>query len=72
MDEKYLELAEELTTRAIENGIEQSRKAVTMPIGFDGYCSCGELIPAERIAHSFYNCVECQTAVEQKGKFMKG
>ncbi len=71
MDEKYLEMADDFATRLIESGINQARKSAIMPIGFDGCCSCGEEVPKQRIAHGFYNCVDCQTAIERRGKYFK-
>lgn len=71
MDEKYLEMAGDFAARIIESGIERSRKSATMPIDFDGHCSCGEEIPKIRIDHGYFNCVDCQTAIERAGKHLR-
>ncbi len=71
MDEKELELADAITALAIESGIKRSRQRSVMPADFDGHCSCGDEIPQGRIAFGYYNCTECQTAFERRGKFFR-
>jgi len=71
MDEKYLEMADDFTTRLIESGISSARKKAIIPDNFDGNCSCGELIPTERVSSGYYSCVECQTAFERRGKYFR-
>ena len=71
MDEKYLEMADDFAARLIESGINQARKGAIMPVDFDGHCSCGEEIPKPRITHGYYNCVDCQTAIERRNRHIK-
>lgn len=69
MDEKFLEMAGRLS----EEEVTAERRRIsattqTKPEGFDGTCTCGEPIPAERVALNFYNCVICQGRKEERRK----
>jgi len=67
MDEKYLETAEALTSRAVDEAVARIRKNQhTKPDGFDGHCDCGDAIPEARIALGYYRCVACQTRLEKR------
>lgn len=67
MDEKYLEMAGDLSAAEVSFGISQARKTQPKPEGFDGTCgTCGEEIPPARIEHGFYNCVHCATLAEKQ------
>lgn len=69
MDEKYLEQADAVTANLIDHGIAKARQKQVKPADFEGFCTCGAEIPAERVAAERYNCVDCQTALERRGKF---
>ena len=69
MDESHLEQADALTTSMIEEGINKARQKQKKPSDFDGFCACGAEVPHERVAAERYNCVDCQSAFERRGKF---
>jgi hypothetical protein len=69
MDEKYLEMADAQMHSSIEAGIKLARTSQTKPHDFDGFCTCGAEVPAERVALGRYNCTHCQTVLERRGKF---
>ena len=73
MEEKQLELAEELTRSIIEAGVNNARKRNAPPANFDGVCECGTDVPLLRMEAGYYNCVHCQEVVEYKstGKQMR-
>lgn len=69
MDERYLEMAEKITLAETQAGVDNVRlRAQRKPLDFVGNCLCGEKVPKKRIAAGYFNCIECQTAIEQKGK----
>lgn len=69
MDEKYVELASEQTESTIEAGLANARIKPERPDDFEGFCTCGEEIPEQRIALDYYNCVTCQSRKEGRGRF---
>ena len=70
MDEKYLEMAGDSERSAINAGVRKSQESKQLrPVGFDGTCTCGEEIPEGRVSLGYYNCAECQAALERRGKF---
>lgn len=68
MDENILEQADALAAGAIEAGISKARMKMTRPIDFDGFCKCGAEIPTARIEYGYYNCIDCQSALERRTK----
>ncbi len=68
MDEKHLEQADAITSALIDAGVAKARSRQKRPVDFEGFCTCGAEIPPERIADERYNCVDCQTALERRGK----
>jgi RNA polymerase-binding transcription factor DksA len=68
MNEKFLEQAEELSRAEVDNAIARARFQESKPIDFDGACSCGNEIPDARVQLGYYRCLECQTALEHKGR----
>ena len=69
MDERYLEMAEKITLAEVMAGVDNVRlRAQQKPASFCGECACGEKVPKKRIAGGYYNCVECQTFIEQSGR----
>lgn len=69
MDESYVEQAIALTESTIERGVTAARSKQDRPADFDGFCTCGEEIPAARIELGYYNCVTCQSRKEGRGRF---
>lgn len=69
MDEKFIEIADALTTSIIEAGISASRNAQKRPEGFEGFCSCGAEIQPKRVEAGYYNCITCQERIEGRKKF---
>lgn len=69
MDEKYLEMAALLSADEVTINTARVRALQqTKPEGFDGTCTCGEPIPAERVALKYFNCVVCQGRKEDRRK----
>lgn len=68
MDEKYLEMAEAATILMIEEGVRASGVAQRRPPDFEGFCTCGAEVLPVRLAHGFFNCVDCQTKLERHNK----
>lgn len=69
MDEKYLEMAGDSERSAIDAGIARVRSVVEVrPKDFDGTCECGEIIPQPRVTLGHFKCVECQSALERRGR----
>lgn len=70
MDEKFLEMAGNVSEAAVAAAIESASKQANQPkpLDFDGTCTCGEEIPPERVALKFYNCVFCQGRKEERRK----
>lgn len=64
MDEKFLEMAGQLSADEVTAGLQTARIRKPKPEGFDGTCECGEKIPSERVELGFYNCVPCQESSE--------
>ena len=64
MDERLFELAEGHVTSMIERGIHNARNKAPKPENFDGFCTCGQEVPADRVAAGYYNCVPCQERIE--------
>lgn len=72
MDEKFLELASEVTLAEAKAGVERVLSAIPKkPHNFDGRCSCGEDIPEKRLATGAYTCLECQQTIERKRSLTK-
>jgi RNA polymerase-binding transcription factor DksA len=69
MDEKHLEQADAITATLINAGIAKARRKQLKPIDFEGFCTCGAEIPVGRVVNERYNCVDCQSALERRGKF---
>ena len=67
MDEKYFEVAESLSARAVEEAVRRIRNSKQeRPMNFAGECSCGEQVPEARIALGYYRCVTCQSRLERR------
>jgi RNA polymerase-binding transcription factor DksA len=72
MDEKFIEVADALTTSIIEEGIRASRISQKRPDDFDGDCSCGAVIHPDRVNAGYFNCIPCQERVESRRKHYRG
>lgn len=71
MNEKYLEGSEELVQNLTEWRIAEARAKAgsAPPSGYDGTCpECEVVVPPQRVALGFYNCVDCQTEEERRGR----
>jgi RNA polymerase-binding transcription factor DksA len=68
MDEKFLEMAGQLSAEEVTANLARVRAEITQPKpeDFDGTCTCGEEIPKERVALKYYNCVVCQGRKEDR------
>jgi RNA polymerase-binding transcription factor DksA len=71
MDEKFVELAEEITRASVITGIEKAREKKRRPDNFDGLCECGDEVPPGRMGLGFFNCIVCQQQQERRAKFYK-
>jgi len=65
MDEKYLEMAEQVSAAEVTAGLARARILQIKPEGFDGNCECGQEIQSGRIALGYFNCVRCQEKEER-------
>lgn len=74
MDERVLEMAEELTASEVNNGVAsvRSRLAPQTHPDFDGkHCvdeMCGEEIPKARLDMGRIRCTECESRLEKLNK----
>ena len=71
MDERYIEQADAFAEALVAEGMERSRAKQQKPDDFDGYCACGDEVPEARSAAGYYNCVACQTKIEQRKRFYR-
>lgn len=73
MDENLMEIAEEATSRGVEQAVALARsKLPQQPPNFDGCCvECGNELPALRVRFGAVTCVPCQEIVEREGSLMK-
>ena len=72
MDEKHYEMAEQVTSQELEEGIRRVKALLQQETheGFDGvHCiECTEDIEPERLKHRFIRCFECQDRREKLKK----
>ncbi len=72
MEERQLEMADELTNAERVAGIEASRRALAPQVSedFDGeHCiDCGVEIPKQRLAMGRIRCTDCESKVERMRK----
>ena len=72
MEEKQMEIADELAASEREIGLSNARKALAPQHSddFDGvHCiDCGTNIPEIRLLSRRIRCTECETIVEKKAK----
>jgi RNA polymerase-binding transcription factor DksA len=72
MDEKYIEMAGEISEAEIAAARDKiTKRRQVKPDGFEGLCECGEVVPEQRIMLGFFNCVPCQELQERRGRFYK-
>lgn len=72
MNERFIEQAEALQLKVVEEAIRRAKQKRAPPPGFDGSCpECSELVPIKRIELGFYNCVDCQALKEQRDAIQK-
>lgn len=71
MDENYAERAAEVSTAMVAEGIRRVRQQKPPPEGFAGDCECGEPVLPRRVELGFYNCVDCQAALERRRKLFR-
>lgn len=73
MDEKLLEMAEQLSASLVDEGIRKAKASLpTQPESFDGLClECGESIGAPRLRFGAVTCIECQEHLELEARLLR-